>query len=91
MKGFKFEKSQGGAKVHGGPKHMNDQSSFFDYMGYKKNKDEKGYVTIVLNVNEDVLTAEKTIPAGVFASMLDGVIGSTFGTEIDQPTTESIL
>ncbi|ASN06114.1 PaaI family thioesterase [Virgibacillus necropolis] len=63
-----------------------DHSSFFEHIGYAKHKSEQGDVVIGLNMNENLLVGDGTIPSGVFASMIDIVIGSTIAS-IGIPTT----
>ncbi|MFC7062120.1 PaaI family thioesterase [Halobacillus seohaensis] len=66
---------------------MNNHSSFFDYIGYQKYKGENQPIKLELNIKEKVLSEDGTIPAGVFASMLDIVVGSTISSEMGNPTT----
>ena len=56
---------------------MRGQSSFFEHIGCTKHKGREGEILLTLQVQPEILSAEGTIPPGIFSSMLDIVIGST--------------
>ncbi|MGP4075964.1 PaaI family thioesterase [Halobacillus sp. K22] len=66
---------------------MRDQSSFFEHIGCSKHRGEEGEILLTLPVKPEILSAEGTMPPGIFSSMLDIVIGSTIGELIQKPTT----
>ncbi|MFZ0474651.1 MAG: PaaI family thioesterase [Halobacillus sp.] len=66
---------------------MRGQSSFFEHIGCTKHKGREGEILLTLQVQPEILSAEGTIPPGIFSSMLDIVIGSTIADLVQQPTT----
>gem|GEM_PF-4070191 len=66
---------------------MRGQSSFFEHIGFAKHKGGEGEVLLTLQVRPEILSAEGSIPPGIFSSMLDIVIGSTIAELVQQPTT----
>ncbi|WLR49184.1 PaaI family thioesterase [Halobacillus litoralis] len=49
--------------------------------------DEEQRVILELPLTAEVLNEDGTVPAGLFSTMLDIVIGSTIGEELQQPTS----
>ncbi|MCA1011923.1 PaaI family thioesterase [Halobacillus halophilus] len=66
---------------------MRGQSSFFEHLGCIKHRGREGEILLTLQVKREILSAEGTIPSGIFSSMLDIVIGSTIAELVQQPTT----
>ncbi|MBX0357614.1 PaaI family thioesterase [Halobacillus sp. Nhm2S1] len=66
---------------------MRDFSAFFAHIGFHKHLDEEQRVILELPLTAEVLNEDGTVPAGLFSTMLDIVIGSTIGEVLQQPTS----
>lgn len=66
-------------------KRVFEESPFFKLLGFKLVEFEEGQVTIELPVDDHLLNANKTVHGGVYASLLDNIIGATIRSIVKVP------
>ncbi|MEW9668025.1 PaaI family thioesterase [Ammoniphilus sp. 3BR4] len=64
-----------------------EKSSFVSHLGFQIVQFEEGKVILELPVDQHVMNVNETVHGGVYASMLDNILGMTFRSIVKYPLT----